>query len=70
MRQAPSQKKERVRLSLYFAIETRFLDSRDAIPIFRRDHGCAEVGQRPGGTDELEDVLPTGLGSTVMTTSH
>ena len=67
MRQAPSQKKERVRLS-YFAIATRILDSRDALPIFRRDHGCAEVGQRPGGTDELEDVLATGLGSTVMTT--
>ena len=40
------------------------------IHIFRRDHGCSEVGQRPGGPNELEDVLTAGLGSTVMTNDN
>ena len=41
-----------------------------SIQFFRRDHGCTEVGQCPGGANELEDVLAAGLGSTVMTSNE
>ena len=69
MRQAPSQKKEKVRpLALIVAVSPLSASTHlFQIHIFRRDHGCFEVGQRPGGPNELEDVLTAGLGSTVMT---